>query len=361
MERHSPSSPTNDGRLLSPARKGARRPRILIFNFFEGILKRGIPIYADDLSTVLEKWGIECVPIRCPKILKGLPRPLLHILFIAMEQIVVPFAGLRCDAVIYPYNSIAIAARLHRKSALVVHDFILSRAKNRSVAALYIRVTQNAYALCGGRVIYISRSTERIGKLLGQFPRSATYLFPNSFYKFMELASKTPRVRGDGVLLCSGWGGNKDLAGALRLYLESGLYRSRPLRILGLAGRRGVVDGFEQEHPEVAGRIHVMAQVDDMEVVEAYEQAAWVWVHSMAEGYGRSIAEARICGSKVVASNIPPFREQKDEATFLYRGLAEFERAIAACEAMNAPAQRRIPQEHEILCSEIQRFMSAHE
>jgi glycosyltransferase involved in cell wall biosynthesis len=159
------------------------------------------------------------------------------------------------------------------------------------------------------------------------------------------------------VLLCTGWGPNKDLVGALKLYMQSGLHRHRQLDLLGLAGRREIVDDFCRDHPELEPCIHVLPVLSDREVVQAYELAAWVWVHSNFEGYGRSIAEARSCGCSVAASNIAPFREQRDQATFLYRGLEEFTQAISDCEAKSGSATRRDPKEHILLQAEIRRFI----
>jgi hypothetical protein len=163
-------------------------------------------------------------------------------------------------------------------------------------------------------------------------------------------------IREQHVLLCSGWGANKDLSGALALYLNSGLYKSRPLHILGLAGRREVVDRYCDNHPELAGLITVLPKVEDREVVRAYETAAWVWVHSRKEGYGRSISEARFCACHVVATDIAPFREQKDNFTLLYSTLEEFERAVAASRPVLYECLCKLPEEHEILALEIKRF-----
>lgn len=351
--------PTSKGYATADDKVRGRR-RFLISNFFGGVLQRGIPIYVQNLRIALEQEGITCREVRCPAMLRRLPHPWLGLLFITWEQLVMPVLSLGYDHAFYPYNSTSILDSVTGKSVLVVHDFIPNSRRNTKVLANYIRTVQRIHAWFGRDVIYVSRSTARIGKRSGRFPRSLTYLFPNSFYQFMKHVSDEPQARADAILLCSGWGKNKNLEGALRLYLESKLYRSRRLRILGLAGRRAVVEEFERAHAEVAGRIDVLGQVDDRTVVDAYQRAAWVWVHSLAEGYGRSIAEARICGSKVIATSIAPFREQADDATFLYRGLEQFQRAVANCEAMSGPVTRRPPPEHEILQSEIRRFMSAN-
>jgi glycosyltransferase involved in cell wall biosynthesis len=338
-----------------------RRKSILVFNFFGGILKRGIPNYVDNLCVALGREGVECKQLRCPTIMRKLPRSLLNVAFVLTEQLVVPLVGIRYDRVIYSSNSVSLAGVFSRKSALIVHDFISCRGRNGSLAARYTRLTQAAYDKGRGDVIYISESTKRIGRTLKRFSRSNTFLFPNSFYNFMAHVSAEQPARSGAVLLCSGWSATKDLAGALQLYLESGLYRTRSLRILGLAGRREVIEKFEQDHSEVRGRIELMPELNDREVVLAYENASWTWVHSKSEGFGRSVAEARICGSLVIASNIPPLRAQADEATFFYRGLDEFRIAVSNCESVSTHCTRRTPKEHEILQAEICRFMNSHE
>jgi len=330
---------------------------ILVFNFFKGLLDRGIPLYADNLCIAFEKEGIVCRQLRCPRVFRILPSPLLNLAFVFTEQVIVPTAGLWFDRVIYPYNSVAVMGAFSRKTAVVVHDFLSSRQSNNSFAARYLRLTQATAARAGTDVIYVSRSTMRIGRILCKFPKSRTFLFPNAFYIFQNLIPAGIAERCDEVLLCSGVGKNKDLIGALQLYLDSGLWRKRHVRILGLAGHIEIVDEFCHNNPQVKDMISVMPQVDDRNVVQAYQKAAWVWVHSAAEGYGRSIAEARLCGCRVVAANIAPFREQTDEATFLYRGLEEFKKAICRCEEAGIATQRRVSPEHQFLHTEIRRFM----
>jgi hypothetical protein len=330
---------------------------ILVFNFFKGLLNRGIPLYADNLCIAFEREGIVCRQLRCPRVFRVLPRALLNLAFVFTEQAIVPIAGLWFDRVIYPYNSVALVGAFSRKTAVVVHDFISSRGSNNSFAARYLKLTQAIAARAGTDVIYVSRSTMRIGRFLRKFPKSRTFLFPNAFYVFQDFIPTETAKRCDEVLLCSGIGKNKDLSGALQLYLDSGLWTKSHLRILGLAGHIEIVDEFCRNNPQIKDMITVMPQVDDRIVVQAYEMAAWVWVHSMTEGYGRSIAEARLCGSRVIASNIAPFREQTDEATFLYRGLEEFKQAICRCEAAGIATPRRVSPEHELLHTEMLKVM----
>jgi glycosyltransferase involved in cell wall biosynthesis len=331
-------------------------PRILLFNFFEGILHRGIPVYVKNLRQAMERQGIECREIACPARLRRLPRGVLNLLFILYEQVFVPVCSLSYETVIHPYNSTSIIDSWRKTSLVVVHDFILSSPRNRRLAARYIRITQWVHARLAGDVAYVSRSSERIGRSAGCFPASRTYLFPNSFYTFIDALPPVPCARQNHILLCSGWGANKDLAGALALYRDSELWRSRPLKILGIAGHAQFVDAFRAESPEVAANITVLPRLEDQQVPEEYYAAAWVWVHSLKEGYGRSIAEARLCGCRVVASDIAPFWEQRDDAVLLYSGLDRFAKAVQACEAMAAPGARE-PIEHAVLHQELARYL----
>lgn len=140
-------------------------------------------------------------------------------------------------------------------------------------------------------------------------------------------------------------------------YRKSGLWRQRRIRILGLAGHTEVVDAFRETHPDVAERITVLPRLDEADVKAEYASAAWVWVHSAKEGYGRSIAEAKLCGCRIIASDITPFREQRYEGVFLYSGLRRFLEACRNCEASSPDRPIREPMEHEVLRAEIRRYL----
>lgn len=331
--------------------------KVLVFNFFSGIFHRGIPLYVDNLCIALEKSGVRAVQFRCPAFLRRRSRRLINLVYVFCEQVVMPIAGLGFSLSIYPYNSVSVLASIFGRPLMIVHDFIPNRRRNKAFAARYIRGTQAIHDCRGGDVAFIARRSARIARLTQRYRRSTTYLFPNAFFGFAALRSANPPAREPYVLLCSGWGKNKDLEGALQLYRDARLYETRPLRILGLQAQTERVAAYCAQHPELQGRITVLPRMDDAEVVAAYEQAAWVWVHSLHEGFGRSIAEARLCGCRVVASNIPPFREQRDEAVICYAGQEEFRRAVAGCEALPAAQTRKEPGDHALLLSEIERYL----
>lgn len=305
--------------------------------------------------------GLECKAVVCPKWLAKCDKRIVKLCYVVYEQVVIPLRSMTYDVTIYPYNSASITGAFSSRSLLVVHDFVPNKKRNRSFAALYIRVTQAIHSVLCGDVAYVSKTTAEIGRRTNKFRHSRTFLFPNSFYLFERNLESPQRAKREYVLLCTGWGVNKDLAGALELYRQSELFDTRELRILGISGHQEIVDAFRARYPQVGSRISVLPRLSDSELVAAYEEASWTWVHSLEEGYGRSIAEARLCGSRVVASNIAPFREQADDATFYYVGLKEFKSAVARCEAYPACAPRRIPPEHDILHAEIRRFLGSKE
>ena len=332
--------------------------KVLIFNYFKGIQSRGIPIYVDNLCVALEKSGVSSSQFVCPFYLRFLPKLLLNYFSVLCEQIFMPICGLAFDRVIYPANSGAIIGALSKKSAIIVHDFIPNSFHDKRISARYIRVTQKLFSVLGRDVIYVSKSTDRIATILHIFPKSSKYCFPNAYYQLMELCSNQPLTRSNDILLCSGWAVTKDLYGALNLYLHSGLYKKRKLRIFGMAGHTEIVTLFCHKNPELLSRIIVLPKIDNASVVKEYETAAWVWVHSKKEGYGRSIAEAKLCRARVVASNIPPFREQQSSTTYFYTNLSEFLHAVHLCEAASASIKNSEPLEHKILLAEIGRFIN---
>lgn len=331
--------------------------RFLVFNFFAGVYPRGIPIYTENLLTAFRHQGIECREFRCPAMCRRWPKALQNLVFIFCEQLVMPLLGLRYSRVIHPYNSVSIVGSVTGKAVLIVHDYISVSRRRKKLLAYYIRLTQRIHALAGRDVVFVSGSTERLGKRARLYPRSRTFLFPNAFFHFERGLRSDPVDPREYVLLCSGWSSNKDLGGALELYRDSGLWRSRPLKILGIAGHEEQVDGFLSQHGELRAQIDVLPRLDEAGVGDAYRSAAWVWVHSKKEGYGRSIAEAKLCGCRIVASDISAFREQKDELTFLYSDGEGFISAWERCEAAPARTAFREPKEHELLAAEIHRYL----
>jgi hypothetical protein len=49
--------------------------RVLVFNFFAGVMERGIPLYAQNLAECMRRVGLVPVELRCPAWLRRWPRP----------------------------------------------------------------------------------------------------------------------------------------------------------------------------------------------------------------------------------------------------------------------------------------------
>lgn len=297
--------------------------KILLFNFYNGVLYRGIPIYSSNLKIGLEKEGCEVNEWKCPNALNKMPRFLLDLLFVFSEQILMPlicFFG-RYDKVIYPYNSCSILSAIVGKSLLIIHDFIPNK-KNKSklsLSALYIVLTQRVHTLLKRDVAFVSRTTQRIGKNVSWLKKCGVYLFPNSFYILeRELANLKCKSfqKDEYAVLISGNGTNKEFTKAMELWKGCNICYSHHLKVIGLGG-----------HQEWAQKILKSLNINNVSILPVLSDSAllceiinasFVWAHSNHEGFGRPVIEGRMCGKNVLATNISAFREHKDDNVFLY-------------------------------------------
>jgi len=307
--------------------------KIIVNNFFSGILKRGIPIYTSELTKKLHEHGYQVVEVKCPKVLYPFPRSILNIIFIFYEQIYIPLLGLiiRSSFNIYSYNSSSVIDVLMGKAVPIIHDFI-SLGKKRSLAASYVSFCISFSSLFVERVVFISKSTGKVARRLKIFIKSDFIYIPNPFFEFEQLCQSTP-IQNDGyVLLVTGLGGNKDLAGALKLYQQLPEEMKIPMKILGCgsqleSGLKVVKNNCDKINVEVLGVLSLK------EVVTVYSSAAFVWAHSLSEGYGRAIAESKLAKKHVICTRIPPFVEQKSKTVHYYNvcSVSEFIDSYKEC------------------------------
>ena len=310
--------------------------RVLVFNFFGGVVDRGIPLYAQDIGEGMRRVGVEVIELRCPRLCRHLPRVIRNLLFVLFEQLVAPVLRvvMGCSFVVYPYNSAGVVDAALGTSVLVIHDLLAHHRQHRNLAALYIRLTQTVHRYFRRPVRAASAHTLRQLYRLAAFKQCSPQLWSNPFFSF-EVALAThagvpspPRQRSLRVLLCSGLGRNKDYGGALRLFARSRALDGAELRVLGfgrdadLARRR-----LERLGDAVAGRAVVLPRLGLDDVVTEYLAADIVWVHSRREGFGRSVLEARLAGRRVVASNIGAFRQLAAPGVTLYRN-GSFDAAV---------------------------------
>jgi glycosyltransferase involved in cell wall biosynthesis len=299
--------------------------KILVFNFFNGVKERGIPVYARELEHCFERVGIRYVELACPAWARALPAPLLNVLFVVFEQFVAPVAAfvMGCRATVYPYNSAAIIDALLDRAILVVHDLMPNaRTRRGGLAASYIRSTQSVHCALRRPVCAVSEHTLKSLRRLRPYAGCPLYLWSNPFYGFERVvqAARASSERCDStrrasaqvprVLLCSGLGSNKDFVGALRLFERSAGRHDAQLRVLGfgsdafLAMRR-----LDRCTADLAKRVTVLQRLSIEQVAREYLESDVVWVHSTNEGFGRPIIEARMSGRPVLASDITAFRK----------------------------------------------------
>lgn len=295
--------------------------KVLVFNFYKGIIARGIVVQMDNFCHALNKNNVPYDVISCPAIFRRFP--ILGIVFLLYEQFIVPIKALRYDVVVYPFNSISIFAPLHRGSLLIVHDFIQNRKKfpgYHKAISYVVRITQCWYSLWRGDVAFITETVKRQADILAMFRFSRKFILPNTFFLFSKLVteskchSQNDHMNGKYVLLCTGKVPTKDLARALSLYSLIPYENRLPIRVLGLAGD---VDFFKSK---LRSDIEycVLPVISDEEVIFNYNNADFIWVHSNQEGFGRNVTEGLLCHKKILASDIKPFREQSNNNVYLY-------------------------------------------
>jgi|SRR5688572_12403681 len=315
--------------------------RVLVFNFFGGVMDRGIPLYAQELAECMRRAGLDPVELRCPRRLGRLPRALRNLTFVLYEQLVAPAARVvrGCELTVYPYNSAGIVDAALGRSLIVIHDLIGNSRRNGSLAAAYIRCTQAVHRAFARPVCAASAHTLAQLRRLPAFRRCALRLWPNSFHAFEAALARhgmQPSQRPPGpvrVLLCSGSGPNKDLAGALTLFGQSRVLERAELRIVGFGDETELARRQAGDLPKaVRDRIVVLPRLSLGELVAEYTASDVVWVHSRKEGFGRFVVEAAMCGRPVLASDIGAFRRLVAPGVCLYRK-QHFE--AAAARAMN--------------------------
>ena len=320
--------------------------RVLVFNFFGGVMDRGIPLYARDIAESMRRVGLEPLELRCPRALRRLPRALRNSLFVLFEQVAAPLArALRgCTLTVYPYNSAGIVDAVLGRSVIVVHDLIGNSRDTAGLAARYIRYTQAVHRKFARPVCAASIHTLAHLRRLPAFGRCALRLWPNAFYAFEAALSRRRAETSRGeqerlrILLCSGIGPNKDYAGALAQFRHSRALEGAELRIVGFGDEAELARRRASHLPDpVRERIVVLPRLSLDELVAEYTASDLVWVHSRTEGFGRFVIEAMMCGRPVLASNIGAFRRLKGPGVFLYRRDHFDEAAERALVARSAP------------------------
>lgn len=335
--------------------------RVLVFNYFAGVMDRGIPAYAQDIATCMRRLEMEIIELRCPSWLRRAPRVLQNVMFVFFEQVVAPAMRLlrRCSLTIYPYNSAGVVDAALGRSVLVIHDLIPNRRSNTRLASRYIRVTQAVHRMLSRPICSASSYTLAQLQRLSAFDSCNLRLWSNPFYSFAAaLGNQKPKVSDPSrkplrVLLCSGMGPNKDYAGALKLFRKSKVLAEAELHILGFGDDAALARRRLSRMPaSLQNRIRVLPRLSLADVVTEYTAADLIWVHSRKEGFGRCVIEGLLSGQAVIASDIGAFRKLLGTGVFLYgkngfdasiaRALSQRGRAVMTFEHYHAPLEAAV-------------------
>lgn len=312
---------------------------ILVNDFIGGALDRGIPLYVRNLIEGLRGEGLRASVVRAPAFCRRLPRGILYLMAVAIEQLILPAIGffLRADLTIYPYNSVAVIDLLTRRGRIVVHDL---EQLNRplSFSKLYYLFCYRAVKWCNAPLFTISDITRQRLARSGLFGSGPVTILPNTFYAFERLAAAETPNRSPSILLCTGSTANKDLETVVSEYLPAVLAQGHCVSILGLhkAGDTAKLDSVAAFI--ASGQVRLCGRLSDAEVARAYRSHAIVWVHSLREGFGRCVVEGRLAGARVLATDIAEFEELRDTDVHLYKDPAGFFAALDRLIHVEAPA-----------------------
>jgi glycosyltransferase involved in cell wall biosynthesis len=298
---------------------------ILINDFIGGALDRGIPLYVRNLIEGLRGEGLRVSVVRAPAFCRRLPRGVLYLIAVMVEQMLLPAIGFwrRADLTIYPYNSVSVVDLLSRRGRIVVHDL---EQLNRplSFSKLYYLFCYRAVKWLNAPLFTISEITRQRLAQSGLFGKGPVILLPNTFYAFERLATAETLQRTQSILLCTGSTANKDLETVVAEYLPSVLSRGYQVSILGLHKASDMAKLEPVAAFMASGQVRLCGLLSDEEVARAYRAHAIVWVHSLREGFGRCVVEGRLAGARVLATDIAEFAELRDGDVYLYRNPAGF-------------------------------------
>jgi glycosyltransferase involved in cell wall biosynthesis len=137
---------------------------------------------------------------------------------------------------------------------------------------------------------------------------------------------------------------NKNIQLALRAFrtlLERNLIEKRTvLLLLGNRGPETAAIKVLIEREALGDCVRLMDSVSDEELTWLYKSCDLLLAPSLTEGFGLPVVEGLLCGSRVVCSDIPTFREIGGEACHYFDlkpGRDVLALAMAICDALRTP------------------------
>lgn len=296
---------------------------LFVHDYMGGWLDRGIPLYTRNLVKSLRKAGWNVRTLSASSAQRTWPRPINHLLGALAEQLVSPLVWrlTGAQAAIYPYNAMPIVDVFSRRAHIVIHDVMAFQFPAPAYTRLYYRLVYFFVRKTRRPIFTVSPiEIERL-RAFG-FRDNPIALIPNSFELFRDLVREQPSTAPHNtvhrhLLLCTGRAPTKDLPVVWRVLLPAVLRAGWQVDVLGLAGLQSGDETWAGTL-DLPDGVHVLPRLSDVEVVQAYQRASVVWVHSRQEGFGRCIVEGRLSGRPVVCSNIPEFRQLADDGVTVY-------------------------------------------
>lgn len=222
---------------------------------------------------------------------------------------------------------------------------------------MYIVISQRIHAWLKRDVAFVSSTTYRIARNVTWLKKCDHYLFPNAFYLFESTFNTLRSIEPESdnyVVLISGNGSNKQFETTMGLWSSLPNQSNARLKVVGLGAHKiwasKIVDKFHQTN------VDILPILSDKELVQIIKNSSLMWAHSTHEGFGRPVIEGRICGLNVIATNIPAFREHKDDNVFLYN-TNSFEKIYTS--ALLAPCKEEYEiKYHVVLENEVERWLA---
>ena len=281
--------------------------------------------------------GLRVSVVRAPAFCRKLPRSVLYLFAVVVEQALLPAIGFwqRAHLTIYPYNSVAVIDLLTRRGRIVVHDL---EQLNRplSFSKLYYLFCYRTVKWFNAPLFTISEITRQRLAQSGLFGNGPVTLLPNTFYALS--ASPLPRRRGAAIdLAVHRLNREQGPGNGLAEYLPAVLAQGFRVSILGLHKASDMAKLEPVAAFMASGQLHLCGLLSDSEVACAYRSHAIVWVHSLREGFGRCVVEGRLTGARVLASDIAEFAELRDSDVYLYNNPAVFLAELGRLARMTGP------------------------
>ncbi|WP_179583088.1 glycosyltransferase family 4 protein [Tunturiibacter gelidoferens] len=140
---------------------------------------------------------------------------------------------------------------------------------------------------------------------------------------------------------------NKNITMALRVFGEllkrERIDRRTLLLLLGNHGPETTTIKSVIEREALGDSVKLIDGVSDEELIWLYKSCDILLAPSFMEGFGLPIVEGLLCGSRVVCSDIPTFREVGGEACYyfdLYSDKGSSGLATAICDALTKPKRK---------------------